>query len=296
MISKGSTGGKNMPDKSYNHRNIIENMPLAFAYHKVIYNKDDKAVDYIFLEVNKKFEELTGLKRTEIVGKKVTNVLENIIKDDFDWIKFYGEIALSGASNNIRQYFEPLDRWYKIKVYSDEKNHFTTIFSDITDEIKKEEEKVKYLSFHDEMTDLYNRRYFENELKRLESSRKYPITIVIGDLDRLKTINDSYGHKKGDKFLINAANILKSTARTEDIIARIGGDEFAIILPSTSEKEAESFCQRIQNNIKDFNNDHKPVKPLSISLGVAVMSDSSQKLCDVFNEADQKMYANKGRK
>ncbi|WP_049773807.1 sensor domain-containing diguanylate cyclase [Halanaerobium hydrogeniformans] len=285
-----------MPDKSYNHRNIIENMPLAFAYHKVIYNKDDKAVDYIFLEVNKKFEELTGLKRTEIVGKKVTNVLENIIKDDFDWIKFYGEIALSGASNNIRQYFEPLDRWYKIKVYSDEKNHFTTIFSDITDEIKKEEEKVKYLSFHDEMTDLYNRRYFENELKRLESSRKYPITIVIGDLDRLKTINDSYGHKKGDKFLINAANILKSTARTEDIIARIGGDEFAIILPSTSEKEAESFCQRIQNNIKDFNNDHKPVKPLSISLGVAVMSDSSQKLCDVFNEADQKMYANKGRK
>ncbi|MGM0500279.1 MAG: diguanylate cyclase domain-containing protein [Bacillota bacterium] len=162
--------------------------------------------------------------------------------------------------------------------------------------IKKEKNKIEYLSLHDYMTGLYNRRHFENELKRLESSRKYPITIVIVDLDRLKVINDNYGHKMGDKYIINAAEILKSTARSEDIIARIGGDEFAIILPSTTHKEADKFCQRIQKNIYKFNKDENLVKPLSISMGFEVMEDSTQSLSEVFNKADQKMYRNKGRK
>ena len=146
------------------------------------------------------------------------------------------------------------------------------------------------------MTGLYNRRYFENELKRLESSRKYPITIVIFDLDGLKDINDNYGHKKGDQYIINAADILKSTARTEDIIARIGGDEFAIILPSTNHNEAKKFCQRIQKNFLKFNKEQNPVKPLSISIGFEVMKDSDQDSNIIFNKADQKMYINKGRK
>jgi diguanylate cyclase (GGDEF)-like protein len=100
----------------------------------------------------------------------------------------------------------------------------------------------------------------------------------------------------GDQYIINTAEILKSTARTEDIIARIGGDEFAIILPTTNHKEAENFCQRLQQNINEFNKGEKLVKPLSISLGFEVMEDSQQSLSEVFNKADQKMYINKGRK
>jgi diguanylate cyclase (GGDEF)-like protein len=162
--------------------------------------------------------------------------------------------------------------------------------------ITEEKNNIEYLSLHDYITGLYNRRYFENELKRLESSRKYPITIVIIDLDGLKVINDNYGHKMGDQYIINTAEILKSTARTEDIIARIGGDEFAIILPTTNHKEVENFCQRLQQNINEFNKGEKLVKPLSISLGFEVMEDSQQSLSEVFNKADQKMYINKGRK
>jgi diguanylate cyclase (GGDEF)-like protein len=147
------------------------------------------------------------------------------------------------------------------------------------------------------MTGLYNRRYFENELNRLNSSRKYPITIVIGDLDELKMVNDTYGHKKGDEYIINAADILKSTARAEDVVSRIGGDEFAVILPTTNQKEAESFCLRIQKNIEKFNQDKDLIKPLSISLGFEVMKeDGHQSLSKVFNKADQKMYINKRRK
>ncbi|MGM0438647.1 MAG: PAS domain S-box protein [Bacillota bacterium] len=132
-----------MRKNSYDHQDIIENMPMAFAYHKVVYNSNKKADDYIFLAVNKKFEELTGMEKDEIIDRKVTEVLNDIAESKFDWIKFYGEIALKGESKTINQYSEPLDRWYKVKVYSSKKGYFTTIFSDITEK-KKKEEQIMY--------------------------------------------------------------------------------------------------------------------------------------------------------
>jgi len=174
--------------------------------------------------------------------------------------------------------------------------HRTEKLKEINDILKEKEKVIRNKAYNDHLTGLYNRRYFENEIKRLDSSRKYPIAIVIGDLDGLKVVNDNFGHKKGDEYLINAADILKSTARAEDIVARIGGDEFAIILPTTNQNEAKRFCQRIKNNFEDFNNKKEPVIPLLISLGFEVMENKRQNLNEIFNKADQKMYINKGRK
>jgi len=254
------------------------------------------------IRFNKSCEKLTGYTEKEVKGKKVWDLfikqnekkeVENVFKQlqnkDYPnkhenyWLTKSGEEKLISWSNNVI-----LDNENIIK-------YIVGTGIDIT-ERKKREKKIEYLSFHDEMTGLYNRRYFENELDRLDSSRKYPITIVIGDLDGLKYINDNYGHKKGDEYIINAADILKSTARTEDIVSRIGGDEFAVVLPTTNQKEAERFCQRIQKNIEGFNKGNDFIKPLSISLGFEVMENSSQSLNKTFNKADQKMYINKGRK
>ena len=107
--------------------------------------------------------------------------------------------------------------------------------------------EIEHLSFHDEMTDLYNRRYFENEMERLNKSRRLPISIVIADMDELKQINDNYGHKMGDRYIKKAAEIINSATRSGDVVARIGGDEFVIILPGTNTNLAKELCERIQN-------------------------------------------------
>ncbi|MFW6025443.1 MAG: diguanylate cyclase domain-containing protein [Candidatus Woesearchaeota archaeon] len=162
-----------------------------------------------------------------------------------------------------------------------------SIYNDIS-ERKREEEKIKYLSFHDQLTGLYNRRYFENEMERLSNSRVEPISIIIADIDDLKIVNDKMGHKKGDQFIIKAAEVINNSLRKEDIAARIGGDEFAIILPYTDSETAEMIANRIS---KKTNN-------LDISLNISVGYASHKKaedLDDLFIKADKNMYKNKDK-
>ncbi|MFW6273959.1 MAG: diguanylate cyclase [Halanaerobium sp.] len=161
------------------------------------------------------------------------------------------------------------------------------------EELKELLNEVEFLSFHDELTGLYNRRYFENELERLSTSRRLPITLLVADMDNLKLINDNYGHKMGDQYIKAAAEILEKSARNEDIVARIGGDEFAIILPETGFETADKIYQRIKSNIKNYNQQHKLVKNLDISLGFSVKVNYEQNLDQIFKKADKMMYNNK---
>ena len=155
--------------------------------------------------------------------------------------------------------------------------------------------EVEYLSFHDELTGLYNRRYFENELERISNSRRLPLTLLVADMDQLKFINDNYGHKMGDNYIKAAAEILDKSSRNEDITARIGGDEFAIILAETGFEEADRIYQRIKNNIELYNQENKLVRRLEISLGFAVKTKKEQNIDKIFKQADKMMYNNKRR-
>ncbi|RAK05049.1 diguanylate cyclase (GGDEF)-like protein [Halanaerobium saccharolyticum] len=167
------------------------------------------------------------------------------------------------------------------------------IFADvITRSISKHLDnlKIKKLSYYDSLTGLYNRRFFEAELERLDSQRQLPISIIMADLNGLKIINDSYGHKKGDQLLQKAAEILKDSLREEDILSRQGGDEFIILLPRTDADDCAVIRKRIKFNtgiIKDFK------LPLSIALGQATKIGPEEDIEEIIKKADDRMYKNK---
>jgi diguanylate cyclase (GGDEF)-like protein len=166
---------------------------------------------------------------------------------------------------------------------------------DIT-ERKWTEERLRYLSMHDSMTGLYNRAFFENELGRLSRGRTFPVSIIIGDLDNLKRVNDTYGHKSGDALICQTASILLDTFRGEDIIARLGGDEFAVIIPCLEEIIIQKILVRLQKKIDEYNIEQEnPGKKINLSLGTATAEDNF-KTEDLFKLADQRMYREKNGK
>jgi diguanylate cyclase (GGDEF)-like protein/PAS domain S-box-containing protein len=160
---------------------------------------------------------------------------------------------------------------------------------------KKTEEKLEYLSTHDSLTGIYNRAYFEEEIRRLENPRFRPVSIIVGDVDDLKLVNDTLGHDKGDRLLRAAADTISSPFRSSDMIARIGGDEFVVILPHTSDEVAKEVCSRIDESISNYNASN-PELPLSISLGLSTSVSKDYSLMDTFKKADSVMYQNKAEK
>ena len=101
--------------------------------------------------------------------------------------------------------------------------------------IEAKEAQIKFLSYRDSLTGLYNRTFFEEELKRLDTESQLPLTFIIGDLDGLKLINDVFGHQAGDQALVKMAETISVSCRGSDVISRWGGDEFVILLPKTPE-------------------------------------------------------------
>ncbi|WP_028308076.1 sensor domain-containing diguanylate cyclase [Desulfitibacter alkalitolerans] len=157
---------------------------------------------------------------------------------------------------------------------------------------KKIEEELRFLSLHDHLTGLYNRAYFDNEMLRLEKGRDYPISIIFLDMDNLKTINDTMGHQAGDQALKNCARLLKENLREIDVLARIGGDEFAVILPCTDEKSGEEIIRRVKDTLANYNL-NKEGLPLSLSIGIATCNGPEHKLSDTLKRADDLMYIKK---
>jgi diguanylate cyclase (GGDEF)-like protein/PAS domain S-box-containing protein len=160
------------------------------------------------------------------------------------------------------------------------------VFRD-SSERKERQKRIEYLSYHDQLTDLYNRRFFEEELRRLDVERNYPLTIVYADVNGLKVINDAFGHESGDQLLTLVANAMKMTCRADDIIARIGGDEFLILLPKTDAAQAARLVERIRENIGIV---HFNGMSASVSFGVDTKTESSQNTSEVMTSAERNMY------
>lgn len=519
------------------YKKLIESMPQGYAFHRVICDHEGQPIDYQFVEMNQTFETMTGLVSKELLGKTFKQIFPDL-HDAFDWITFYGSIALGGPSQYFEQYSEALGKYYKIYAFSPEPMTFVTLFTDMTTEInnahmktmimkslqdivfeldenlnflnaftndetllfmplhevlnssvdklypqhlvdlfipafkkaqeteqrqsvmyasiipgddrwfradvqytrilkdkrfifsvtditewkktdealrlsekkyrlitentsdviwvlnlsqnrftyispsiialrglspeeamaesleqsmtpdslrmvkamieqgtpffmedpsretshtaeiqqphkdgrllwvevntkyhlnskneieiigvsrnvearKQNEMDILYLSYHDKLTGLYNRSFYEEELKRLNTDRNLPFTIILSDINGLKLTNDAFGHMAGDRLIISYAEILKKICRKDDIVARIGGDEFAVLLPKTTETVANLVVERLKEEIMVT----KPDKiKLSVSFGLKTKDRVEEAFTEVFKEAEDRMYHEK---
>jgi diguanylate cyclase (GGDEF)-like protein/PAS domain S-box-containing protein len=250
--------------------------------------------------INKVCAEMTGWTEAEAKGMYYKDVLKLSHENpEYDILNPVEEVLKSGntyelsnhamlTSKNGKVYLLE-DSASPIKNLQNEMLGVVLVFRDSTQK-QKQKRMIEYLSFHDVLTELYNRRFFEEEMKRLDTSRNYPLTIIMGDLNGLKLTNDAFGHYEGDKLLKQTAELFRTYLRSEDIAARWGGDEFAVLMPHTTSEDAEKIVQRI---VKGASKKKSDKGILSIAFGWATKIDNTIELEEVFKNAEEYMYKKK---
>lgn len=246
------------------------------------------------LYVNQTVEKITGIPAPQWLGK--TGAELNFPEHLLELWNLSMEQVLHSHAIQRHEFNLPNGRWIEEQVvpeFSADGAVKSVMITgrDIT-ERKLMEQELEYIGLHDSLTRLYNRAYFQEEMNRLNSGRWHPVGVIVMDLDGLKLVNDTMGHDCGDQLLINTAQILKQCFRESDVVARIGGDEFAVLLPNSEKSVVEEACRRVREAIQAYN-ELVPPYPLSLSMGFAASSQEITHLDVLFKEADNNMYREK---
>lgn len=265
------------------YRTIINNSGRIV----IVWNREHQIIDW-----NNDAEKLLGWTKREAVNNNLIDFL--LDKEEENFIKS----LLTKNLNNIKT-----RSIHKVKtktgdIISCEWNNIpvTNFNAKVIEVVSVLQEYVsagmedKNLVYYDPLTQIYNRRYYEEELKRLNAPRQLPLSIILIDVNRLKLTNDIFGHQQGDELLKEVAEIISDSTRSEDIIARWGGDEFGILLPQTTVQETEMIIKRIKSAC--YESDLKPIPP-NISLGAATKEVENDDINQLFKQAENKMYQDK---
>lgn len=225
------------------------------------------------------YQQLINMNFYQINTTNTKKIMQKIIKQDKNMFFLKHKLA-DGNIKTIKIYTTLIEIDNEIRILS--------LIFNIKDHFQKND--LQFINYRDPLTNLFNRSYLNEELQRLDTRRQLPFSIIMGDLNNLKLINDTYGHDYGDKLLKITADLLKTTCRKEDIIGRWGGDEFLILLPQTSNLKAKDIIKRINENSATIEIKHIE---LSIALGAASKTDVSEDIYRVLKKAEDKMYKNK---
>ena len=242
-----------------------------------------------FVRINKAWETTLGYTNAELMSY---NFLELVHPEDIESTLKEIKNMEEGKSvfNFVNRYRCKNGQYLYIEWRSIPHNDLAYAAArDITERIKRQSE-VEYLSYRDYLTGLYNRRYMSDSLGRLDTERNLPFAIMALDVDDLKLTNDTFGHDKGDQLLIAVSDVLKEVCRKDDIICRVGGDEFVVLLPQTDEEAADKIKNRIKQAVSQTKIESLVV---SISIGYAIKSRTDEDISEVKKLADNRMYSEK---
>lgn len=242
--------------------------------------------------VNKICKETLGYNSNELTRHDISSLLH---AENYDKIiSSFKDKSINQTNNIIRNKIKRKDGEYLTIEWNASmyQGYVFLVGRNITDLIESQK-KILYLSYHDKLTGIYNRSFFEEELKRLDNDRNLPLSIVMGDVDGLKITNDVFGHFRGDKPLKDISEILKISIRKGDILSRWGGDEFIILLPNTGEDVTKEIINRIYKNTKKL---ESTLDYASISLGYSIKTSPEQDVSDILINAENYMYKIKARR
>lgn len=261
-----------------------------------IYMKDSQRT---FRYVNSKTAEVFGLKAEDIIGKKDTEVLPQETADHFWQLdqkvfssneKQTGEESLANPAGEMRHYWT-----IKVPVKLDNNEQTLIGFSSDITELYNLKEELQLQATTDVLTGLYNRRYFYEQANReftRSKRQQQPLSLLVIDIDFFKKVNDKYGHPVGDIVLSSVATNLLSLIREEDILARVGGEEFAILLPNTSIDAAKNLAERIRyfQEAQKITGKWDGVIKNTISTGISISHNDDTDFSEIFLRADKALY------
>lgn len=407
----------NLEKSEKQYRLLFESMYEGFALHEIIIDDNGNPIDFILLDVNTAFEEMTHLKKKDILGHRALSIFPKI-KDS--WMQTCGKVAITGEPLDVELYCKEIDKTFLAKLFSPEKYKFAITFIDVTElkqlekSLIKEKElfkttlfsvgdavistnslgrinimnkvaesltgwsqseaigkpldevfkvidqvtnkrlpspieemmcqhsalesqcnvmllskdnklipiennvspvkslngetqgvvlvfrdtskfrekirQIEFLSYHDQLTKLYNRRYFEASIEKLDQESNLPISVVIADVNGLKLANDAFGHAIGDNLLVQVSEILSKVFGKDHIVARLGGDEFAVILANTDSVKTAELVSKVKTLSEQSN--FEPLK-VSLALGFETKVAACENIQSVLKKAEDHMYNNK---
>ncbi len=268
-------------------RTMFEEAPLGIGIFDSITGKA--------YQVNSRFSEIVGRTKGEVLSMSWDQYTHrDDIQENLHKMNLLNSDKLSGFSLNKR-FIKPDGSviWANVTIapfkHGNYESRHLCMIEDITKR-KQVEEEIIYLSYYDQLTGLYNRRYYEEVLQRIDTKENLPITLVMVDINGLKLINDAFGHFEGDRLLKNFADIIKRECRADDIAARIGGDEFVILMPKTDLNGAKNLIERIKLSLSN-----KRIKNIkcSASFGWATKKQANEEISSVYMIAEDLMYRHK---
>ena len=269
-------------------RRSRKNLPLAYASlfeqlrdGVLVLDGDDK-----IFELNPAGEQILGVSRDDLIGQNLGECSHPTLQ--------YLYHARSG--NTVQREIKIGEgeglHWYEVRIspLQGREGNATgriVVLHEITDR-KLIEAELRYSSSHDQLTQVYNRMFFEEELDRLRVGRTWPVGVLVADLDNLKQTNDEKGHAAGDEMIRQAAKLMRDALRAGDMIARIGGDEFAVLLPGCDSEVVQRVINRIEAMLASYAAG-TPTIPVSVSIGSSVAQDKFD-LDEALQRADTEMY------
>lgn len=276
--------------KEQDYRSLFEQMLSAFALHQIICNHQGSPVDYRFLDINPAFERLTGLQRNQVIGKTVFELMPHTEKY---WLERYGQVALTGSPASFTAYSQAMKRYYQVEAYSPEYGIFATHFLDITTQVEHTN-TVEYMAYHDSLTNLPNRMLFQRHLHTAideAAAQGSRLAILFLDLDDFKLINNTYGHSAGDQLLTVMASRLKACVSPSCTVARMGGDEFTVLLPGAANSDMiTTIAMNIINTVREPWIYGDTTFRMSTKIGIALYPDDGLDAESLMKMADIAMF------